>query len=325
MIGWKPKSHSEAVASVRYRCLMPLAALQQQGISVELFDSSHLEQYCAVIFSKLYDQSNIKIAKKLKKRGATVVLDICDNHLYNPRGLPKYQMVRQNLLEMIELSDHVVCSTEALADTLVAEAKLTTRPDVIGDSIERLPGVKRPTPSEGKATCELLWFGHYGSPNAEGGMLDLLNITPHLIEFASQHSAELHVVSNNRAMYDEAIAPLAIPSRYSEWHYDSFARSLSAADAVLLPISINPFSVCKTNNRVVTALNAGVPVIADQIPSYSEFASFVVLDDWNKGFEQLATNRQRLHEMAQAGQSYVQKEWSIDKIAAQWQRLLKQL
>ena len=52
---------------------------------------------------------------------------------------------------------------------------------------------------------------------------------------------------------------------------------------MVVPISPNPFTRCKSANRPALALAAGVPVVADAIPSYRELAPYLTLDDWAGG------------------------------------------
>ncbi len=318
MIAWKPKSADSTIASVRYRCLMPLSALQARRYPVEIFREDREQYYSSVIFSKLYDLKNIALARRLKQRGAQVVLDICDNHFYNPRALPDYQKVRKNLLQMLWLCDHVVCTTEALANEIQQEAPFIQRPTVIGDAIEHLPvndALHNSTPG---AVMQLLWFGSHGSPNADGGMLDILNIATPLTRLAERVPIELHVVSNNQQKYREHIEPLPFQTRYSEWSYESFDSELRQATAVLLPITENAFSRCKSNNRLVTALNYGKPVIADAIPSYYEFSDYVRFGDWSANLDALIDSPAREKERALAGMEYVSRHWNLATIADRW-------
>ena len=323
MIAWKPKSNNINVASVRYRCLMPLNVLQEAGYQVELYSHDRLTEYRAVIFSKLYDQNNIAIAKQLKAQGSQIILDICDNHLYNPYGLADYKLVRDNLLEMLALCDEVVCASDELAKQLMLEAGLTRRPTVIGDGIEVLPANDSTPLSHSSADYKLLWFGNHGSPNAKCGMQDLLTIQTELESLGRKHSIELHVASNNAELYESCIKPMALPTRYHEWHYDTFYSIIRSADAVLIPISQNQFSRCKTNNRLVTALNYGVPVIADSIPSFEEFSRFAVLDDWAGGFDKLIYESDDLKAKTEEGMQYVQSNWSIETVAKSWVRFVE--
>ena len=122
MIGFKPRVHDAAVASYRYRVLTPIDALASRGHRVELFRDTRWRDYEAVVFSKAFRAEDHELASRLSAAGKRVILDLCDNLFYNPHDLPKYRQVRSDLLRMIELSDRVVCSTEALAEVVRREA-----------------------------------------------------------------------------------------------------------------------------------------------------------------------------------------------------------
>jgi hypothetical protein len=335
VLGWKPKSDNPSIASVRYRCLLPLRALQEKGFPVTLFDERHSDRYRGVVFSKLYDPASQRLAEKLKSRGAKVVLDVCDNHFYNPFRLPQYDRVRADLLRMIALADVVVSSTRPLADVIVQEGSLPDRPTVIGDPIEELPrlddepksGSRRESPSDAPrrnpALPRLVWYGNHGSPNAPGGMLDLLRVADTLERINRKYAFELVVLSNSRQKYHEHVASLPIRSVYREWRYDTFRSELEAAAATIIPVGLNPFTVCKSNNRLVLALHHGIPVVADSIPSYDEFGAFSFLNDWERGLEAIFERRPEVGEKTEAGMQYVNENWSLEKISDQWRQLLE--
>lgn len=330
MLAWKPKSNDQTVASVRYRCLLPLQKLQDGGFPIALFDQHHADEYRGVIFSKLYDEGNRRIAARLKSHGAKIVLDICDNHFYNPFGLEQYKRVRADLENMISLADVVVCSTKQLAEVVTRESSIRTKPFVIGDPIESLPSVKsvdgvihatmwNTQHIAGVGECpRLLWYGSHGSPNAPGGMLDILNVASILERVNLRVPFELVVLSNNKPKYDEHIAPLPFRTVYREWRYDSFRNEIESAAAVIVPITPNDFTLCKSNNRVVLALQHGIPVVASSIPSYEEFRPFCFLDEWESGLFEVLARTSNVRSMTETGRQHVFKNWSVEKIANQW-------
>jgi hypothetical protein len=228
--------------------------------------------------------------------------------------------VREELLDMLSLAQQVVCTTPALAEVVREHAPWASTPVVIGDAVERLP-VAKPTlePFEG---TRLLWFGSHGSPNAKSGMSDLLGIQDHLVEAAARGPVELVVCSNSRAKYDELIAPLPIRSCYLDWTLDGFPGVLASADAVVIPISQNPFTACKTHNRLSMALYAGTPVIADSIESYREFAPFCTLDDWADGLARIAEQPEAERARAAGARTYIEEHWTTEALSLKWQSAL---
>lgn len=331
LLGWKPKALDPNVASVRYRCLLPVQELQAREFPVTLYQESDRDRYAGVIFSKLYDADHQALARHLKARRATIILDLCDNHFYNPYDLPVYRRARTDLLRMLELADVVVCSTPKLAEIVEREAGLSQRPAVVGDPIDiELDGrrlgtrwtVGSPAALAADGGPRLLWFGIHGVPNAPCGILDLLNIADLLLRIGRERRFELVVVSNDRAKYEKHVGNLPWRSRYVEWAADVFPELLTQVAAVVIPITLNPFTVCKSNNRLATALAAGLPVVADEIPSYREFADFCYLNDWEGGLGAVFTAYAEALARARAGRAYVRRHWSSEAVARQWEDLL---
>jgi hypothetical protein len=328
MLGWKPKFQDARVASVRFRCLNPIAELQKRGFPVELFDETHFSRYSGVIFSKLYDEDNYNLARNLQERGKKVIFDICDNHFYNPYRLEKFNIVRQQLLKMLLVADVVVASTPTLAEILVKEAELTSMPVVIGDAVEedeppqaakrwwfRFP-MKEKIRSEGNAN--ILWFGIHGGENAPYGMLDLLNQKDVLIELNRTHPLQLVVVSDSCEKFKRYIEPLPLRTLYIEWGSIPFSQILRETDINIIPISRNPFTVCKTNNRLATALFAGVPTVADEIPSYRDLAPYCVLNDWERGLRLYMGHKSLGQEHARSARAYIMEHYTIKQVGDAW-------
>lgn len=323
MIGWKPKFDDPLVASVRYRCLNPLRELQRRGFPVELFDADDPRRYSAVVFSKLYDEGSQGLAQELRGRGCAVIFDICDNHFYNPYDLPTFRRVRVQLLQMLALADQVVASTETLADVLMEEAGLFARPIVIGDAIEEDAVPTRHAEPRQDATSNLLWFGIHGGENAPYGMLDLLALRELLAETSvRRHPLRLTVLSNSRAKYLEHIRPFEVETRYLEWGTVELSEVLARSDVNLIPVSPNPFTRCKSNNRLALSLYAGLPTVADGIPSYRELASFCVLDDWEGGLTRYLDDPAAARLQATAARAYIREHYGIARIANGWAECL---
>lgn len=113
----------------------------------------------------------------------------------------------------------------------------------------------------------LLWFGNHGAEYARFGMLDILEARDALETIAQEFNVELIVISNNLGKFEESIAPMRIESRYLEWSSTTVEACLAQADVVIIPNSLDAFSICKSANRTVHALMHGVPVVATATPA----------------------------------------------------------
>lgn len=339
LVGWKPRTGDARIPSVRIRCLSPLRELQGRGYPVELYDPRRPDRYSAVVYSKLYDDASYGEALALKARGTRIIFDLCDNHFYNPRDLLRLQRAGEQARRMMAISDHLVASTEAMADVMRGELTEARAIAVIGDAVEEdfrgVPlspvhrlwarwqwrRVRASLDAAGPPGARLVWFGVHGGPGAEHGMLDLPRIEPLLTRLAERFPLSLTVISNSRRKYGATIRRWAIPTRYLEWSPETFLPALHAHDIAVLPVNPNPFTLCKSNNRVALALQAGLAVVADAIPSYRDFAGACFLDDWESGLTTYLSDPTVRRQHSALGREIISACWSMPVIADQWQAL----
>ena len=319
MIAWKSATVDPRIASFRFRVKKPIAALKERGHEVELFKIEELQHYRTVVFSKSYSADDLQIAQAVREQGGRVVFDLCDNHFYNPAELPRYTRARREMLAMMKVADRVTCGTAALANVIgeVTDGRIAAT--VISDIAERVPA---PEPGERAAPFNLLWFGSHGSPNAPSGMADLLLIRERLETLAAQTPLRLTVCSNSRAKFDELISPFALQTHYVEWSVAHQAAELACADAVILPVTPNPFTACKTHNRLSSALYAGRPVVATSIESYREFAPFCTLDDWDEGLRRCMRDPTGEALRAASARIHIDERYSESALAPSWEAAL---
>lgn len=326
-IGWKPVCRSPRVASARLRCLRPLALLQRGGFPAELFRNSAGHRYRVVVLQKLYDVEHLDLARRFKAQGTSVVLDICDNLLYNPHGDRKFREDADQLRRMLDFVDAVTVPTKALAESLPRTAT------IIPDGLDSPPVLSRLGAARLRTNyLELVWFGNsgcsrapLGQPNlAAFGMRDLLSIAGALEEVSRYQPIRLTVISNSRATFQECIAPLPFPTRYREWRsHGNLCRLLRLHDLCVLPVRLNPFTLCKSPNRLTLSLSLNVPVVATSIPSYEEFRPFCVLDDWRDGLRAAVEDQAALRNRTENGRAYVLQHHSAANAANNWRGYLQ--
>jgi hypothetical protein len=322
--------------------LRVIEALRAQSHDVALY-STRESPPDVLVLAKRYDAASVAHATRLRTAAGTrIALDLCDNHFYSERPSAEWTNRANALRDAVGSVDLVVVSTSALAE--VVEAECARRPPlaVIGDAAEppsgrsavlahpwaelQLAALKRRMSRDGVAAGRrLVWFGSHGSPNADSGMSSILRIRDDLHREAERGPVSLTIVSNNRRKFHELAEQWRLPVYYLPWHAATFSRALRLHDVAVLPIQVNTFSRCKSNNRVVTALLHDLSVIADPIPSYLELQAFVYLDNWRESLQRAlqggAENLQRTH----AGVRYIAANLDITAIAERWLRTLTQL
>jgi hypothetical protein len=91
------------------------------------------------------------------------------------------------------------------------------------------------------------------------------------------------------------------------------------------PDERNPYSVCRTNNRVRTALLLGLPVVATEIPSYAEFAPWMLVEDWQENIARYANDRALAQQHVEGAQAHISSTYTSTRVVEQWNRVFESL
>lgn len=335
-----------ALASARYRALLPAGALRAGGHAVDLRDFAHVLQ------ARMADPARLTVIMQPKEQillgdiaagywpallahvarqqaaGYRVALDVSDLKLGNAylaslQGrLPPDAIAAasREYPALARAADFLVVPTEALAQALRAELGPGTPIHVIPDPVEVPRGAPRFAPLPGDA-LRLLWFGTFRS-HADA-VLDMLRrdlATPPL-------PVTLTLVC-------EAIAPEAraalrqaaggIPLHHQPWSVETLGTALAACDAVLLPFRTESALVAgKSNNRALQALQAGRLFLAHDIESYRSLAAFGhVGPDLGAGLRRALGDPAGVLAGITAGQQHLDAHYTPAAIARRWAALL---
>jgi hypothetical protein len=341
-IRWWPHTADPDTASTRLRCLRIIEALRAQSHDVALYSTREAPPDVLVL-AKRYDAASIEHATRLRTAAGTrIALDLCDNHFYSERPSLAWTKRANALRDAVGRVDLVVVSTSALEEVVVTQCPARPPLTVIGDAAEppsgrgaslahpwaelQLASLKRRMRRDGIAAGRrLVWFGNHGSPNADSGMGGILAIRDDLDREAQRAPLSLTIISNSRSKFRQLMDQWRLPLYYLPWHAATFSRALRLHDVAVLPIRVNPFSRCKSNNRVVTALLHDLSVITDPIPSYLELQPFVYLDDWRESLGRALQCGPENEQRRSAGARYIATNLGITAIAERWLHTLTQL
>ncbi len=329
MIGWKPFSADWNVGSARLRSFLPCKWLRQQGWPAEIFQTARLKDYEIGVFQKAYTEEDVDLAVQLKRRQAKVVFDLCDNHFYKLRCKAGDNAQLSRLEKMIDLADVVSVSTPQLAKLIEGKPTVVVD-DAVDDYSEEgwrsaLVQMQEWSRRLRSSKTRLVWFGNAGTENPPFGLVNLAAIIPELNQLNRTLGIALSVISNSRNSFETHTHAAEFPVRYFEWDRRTFRAVFQQHDMCVLPIAQNPFTVCKTSNRVLLSLLLGVPVVADRIPSYEEFAPYLLFGDWRNSLLQYARNNNlgRMH--VSEAQRYIRNRHSPDRVTEQWAALFNSL
>ena len=314
---------------------MPM--LLQQGISSEWFRPQDVLRYRCVVVSKRYDDGTLRLLHQFKLLGGRIVLDLCDND-FRPRSQQQKHLHQvDNLRLLAGMADVIVASSQPLAQIITKECPAAGKVEVIGEVPDdpsivpisfwaRAWGRWTLAREQGRlnlvapiGVTRLVWFGYAkkrGQHNS--GMGDLTNIVPMLVELAQTFPLHLTVISNNAQRFQEEIAPLMPSSRYVSWRAETIESMLRLQHIALIPSFPGAATACKSDNRVVTALRAGLAVVADPVPSYMPYDEVIRIGSMEAGLRHyLADPSKRVADAAQ-GQARVLHPGQTQRIVVQW-------
>ena len=356
-VRWMIPTVNPRSASLRYRCLYPMAELTRLGRSVDFWqDGELIDGQLTLVFEgwSLFPTVNsaavatalVEFAEMAAALGATIIVDNCDNQFASEAVSAQWTQGLE-LLQRLATVSHVFvsCSTELQA-VLRQNLRTTVRHTVIDDPVEQHTRLdvdrlwKRVlSPQRWLAwasTCRhglkllgdrvsgrvpVVWYGSHGNSFASGGMFDLLAIRPALEAANAAKPISLTVVSNNKRKFDQNFVDFKFPVYYVEWNRVTFHALLRQHSIVVIPSSDNPFTRCKSSNRLTLALHHGLAVIADPMPAYLAYQDIVELGNWHANLSKLTQSRKaRLHQIAAARQVLDERN-GIAVITKRWDAL----
>lgn len=137
-IGWKVSRLSSSVASIRYRALLPMLALESVQIRNRVFSSgleSNLVGLDGLVIVKSFTPDDLFLAQKAASLGIRAVFDLCDNIFIDNYGFRAGKISPVQLFDAIAAQvDAVVVPTESLAAIVrqrVPHVQVTVIPDSV--------------------------------------------------------------------------------------------------------------------------------------------------------------------------------------------------
>lgn len=320
-VGWVPFTNNIQTASSRMRSYLPCEYLKSKGFACEIYQAEHKNQYDIVVFQKIYSESAVALAMNLKSQNVKIIFDLCDNHFYVPNKTVQTKQKSERLKQMLALADVVSVSNLEIAK-LISDKTTWLIDDVI--EIPRLNLIKKWWHQKWigqKNTLKIVWYGSSGHKEPASGLIDLPLALPFLETLHKQHQIELTVISNNRDKFNQYVSTTNFPTKYVAWKEKTFPYIFKQQDICIIPINLNPFTICKTSNRLVTSLMLGVPVVADEIPSYAEFNEYCYLNDWSHGLFEYANSAVLRQQDVRRAREYIGNRYSIEVVTQQWKSL----
>jgi glycosyltransferase involved in cell wall biosynthesis len=330
-VGFRPCSYDPDVFSPRVRAHLPCRHLLAAGVQADIVPPDGSGTYDVVVFQKAYAKRDLGLAADLAARGTKVVFDLCDNHFFHPEPRPEHADQTRRLREMIARADVVSVSTAEIAKLIHDKATFVVDDAVelppIGTGAERRAAAKRRRRAAGRPPVRVVWQGQHGTRVPRSGIYSLSKVVPHLEALHQQLPLRLTVIGNSKDAFRSVLGDVGIPVRYRPWRLRTFAGHFKDNDVCVIPNDVNPFTVCKSNNRVVLALMMGVPVVADPIPSYRELSGFVTFagpdGGWAEAVRAYWVDPDLADDHVADGQRYIRTTYTPQRVVDQWSQVLR--
>ncbi len=266
-----PSGPTSDLASARYRVLIPAQQLARLGHAVQLVTlpqgevpASILEApYDALVVSKSFNPANERLAEAAKARGATVVVDFCDDHFAHPQ-------LGAHFRNLAALADRIVASTESMAESV--RRNCGREAVVITDPVEGPRGAPAFAPR--LPALRIAWFGH------PSNLAGLAAKAAQLHALAAHMPVRLAVVTTPSPEAASLVASLAqgharLAAEIVPWSLESTWKALADADLTWIPVLESEQKAVKSPNRLLESLWAGRLAVADPVPAYAPFADLV--------------------------------------------------
>lgn len=284
---------SASVASCRYRILSPARYLDSQKVPISIGPTAD-KLNSVVVFSKHWTYNDYMYALFCKARGQKVVFDVCDDHFEGPLG--------DHYKRMVSTAHLITVNSDVMRNRVI---QMTGKDATVIED----PVLSERKPYNPERPKGMLWYGQ--TPNIKV-----------LYEaYPKDCTVPLLVVVPGRLEPPEHFNKPWIA--WAQWHEGIINDAAEATSMALLPYPAN--KQAKSANRVLEALNVGIPVLTNSIPSVNRIPC-----GWREIQQDLQEQVDSLMkvdwtEEMQLAQAFVDKNYSQEAIGERWKEELEAL
>ena len=142
MLFWKVKSENLTVASLRYRCLLPVKYLASQRYQSIIYSNKdevkfHLTPK-AIIFVKSFSNHDYKLAQHAKEQNIPIILDLCDNIFADGYAETSKTKPADNFRRMVQIASMIITTGISLKSIIEDQLTLSIPIYIIPDANETI-------------------------------------------------------------------------------------------------------------------------------------------------------------------------------------------
>lgn len=171
---------------------------------------------------------------------------------------------------------------------------------------------------------KLLWFGNSGIPGLYG-LTDLLLIRDTLEKINRECPILLIVCSDNEQSFLKHINSFECQTQFFQWSLETNIELIRISDVVVIPNPLNEFTIGKSANRALLALEFEKPVVATKTKALSNLVPLIKFDDWEENIKRSIFQFEVFTILWNQYWSGIKKIYSAESNAQRWLELLEEL
>jgi len=260
-----------------------------------------------IIVSKMFHNDVVNLIKEARKANIKII-SIFDDWFVGEKTIYRRHSIN---LKAAKLSDVCVVKTSAASKILKDNLGIST--EVIPDYL-RFNKVTQNL--HFKDPIKVSWFGMFTNFDT------LLFGINQIIE--SNITCELTVISSQLKFFQkdmDKINEKKISIKLVEWT-EGMDKEITKSDVIIIPYIDDLQRKIKSSNRIIDAINLGRFVIMSDVSQFKEFKEFCYMGHIGKGLKWLQKNKKTAKKIVLKGQSYVDKEYSKEKITKLWRNVI---
>jgi glycosyltransferase involved in cell wall biosynthesis len=269
--------------------------------------------HAVLVQRKLLDSTSAMLLRRYSRK---ILYDIDDAVMYQnrPVGLIAQWRTSRRFRITARVLDHVVAGNDYLAELFRKEGCQATVVPTVLDSSHYIVKSHQATD-----TPRLVWIG---SKSTIGYVEQFLPA----IEQAARETPGLRLL----IVADKTLSSDVIPIEHEPWSEQTEAQALCRGDIGIAPMPTDRWTLGKCGFKILQCMAAGLPVIASAVGANEQIVREGITgllcqspSDWPAAIRQFAGDVELRSRMGRAAREIAQTQYSLDRAADEWARLLK--
>ncbi len=272
-----------------------------------------LLKYNVLIFQKKFDNKAYLFAKKQKKKGVKIILDINVNY-YNPNSNIIETQQHKDIIRFTNLCDYIISSSDYISNyinTILPKKNIVTIYESINNKYFKQSKILN------NNIRTLIWSGY--SVKAK----EFLLIKNVLEELYTRYKFKLIIVAEKYINLD-----IDIPIEFIKYSEKNIVSTLLKGDIFIAPRDMTEeYNLGHSFTKIGVAMALGLPVIASPVPSYLKSPAIFCKNEkeWYNNLSTILAGDFNFKIISKQGIEYCKKYYSYDVIKAEYNNFFQEI